>query len=405
MPNSNSPLNSDLNSCLYFRLKSSVLALVILLILFGCSSSDDPVSPTPISGEAIKAEFAGRIDPDNLPNYANQDVPSYINQDNGRQSPITDEGALLGRVLFYDKMLSIDGTLSCASCHQQKFAFSDPETVSSGVEGGKTVRHSMRLINARFAQERRFFWDERAATLEEQTTMPIQDHAELGFSGEDGRPGLDDLIASLQSTDYYQELFTLAFGDATVTESRMQLALAQFVRSIQSFDSKYDQGYDSDFSNFTDSEKRGFELFSTEVIGAFGQRAGGGLDCFKCHRAPEFDINPLSGNNGNIRVAGEPDMIDLTNTRSPTLRDIANGDGILNGPLMHDGSITSFEELIAELGDNDGDPRNTNLDEIIPPGGSLNITEQEAEDLIAFLKTLSGTDVYTNEKWSNPFDE
>ena len=396
------------------RKKSSVyynafLLLVITFLLVGCTKDPDCVGancdddPTPISTVAIMATFNGKIDPNNLPNYEDQAIPSYIQKDNGGSNPITNEGAILGRVLFYDKKLSIDNTLSCASCHQQEFAFSDTATVSIGVEGGKTSRHSMRLINARFASEHRFFWDERAATLEEQTTQPIQDHAELGFSGEQGRPGLSDLIKTLEETDYYQELFTLAFGDATVTESRMQRALAQFVRSIQSFDSKYDEGFSSDFSNFTESEKRGLELFTTVPAGSNGQRNGGGLDCFQCHRPPEFDIRPNSGNNGVITVAGNPDIIDLTNTRSPTLRDIANTQGELNGPMMHDGSITTWEELLEEVGNNEVDLRNDNLDPLIPIGGSLNITEQEAVDLIAFLKTLSGKDVYTNEKWADPF--
>ena len=100
----------------------------------------------------------------------------------------------------------------------------------------------MRLVNARFSEEDNFFWDERARSLEEQTTQPIQDHIEMGFSGTNGQPNLDSLIRKMQNIDYYQSLFTLAFNDNTITEERMQQALAQFVRSIQSFDSKYDTG-------------------------------------------------------------------------------------------------------------------------------------------------------------------
>lgn len=121
--------------------------------------------------------------------------------------PITDAGATLGRVLFYDKKLSVDNTLSCSSCHQQAFAFSDTAIVSKGIMNGVTKRHSMRLVNARFSAEKRFFWDERAETLEDQTTMPIKDHAELGFSGMDGRPTFQDLLKKLEALDYYQELF------------------------------------------------------------------------------------------------------------------------------------------------------------------------------------------------------
>ena len=119
-------------------------------------------------------------------NYANQPVPNYINKDNTpADNPITDLGATLGRVMFYDKRLSKNDTISCSSCHQQEHAFGDPSLASTGV-AGTTGRHSMRLVNARFSNEPRFFWDERATSAEDQATQPIQDHKEMGFSGTDG---------------------------------------------------------------------------------------------------------------------------------------------------------------------------------------------------------------------------
>lgn len=105
--------------------------------------------------------------------------------------------------------MSIDSSIACASCHIQQFAFSDTAIASRGVASGLTGRHSMRLVNSRFAVETKFFWDERAATLEAQTTKPIQDHAEMGFSGQSGRPGLNDLLTRLSSLGYYNELFSL----------------------------------------------------------------------------------------------------------------------------------------------------------------------------------------------------
>jgi len=115
----------------------------------------------------------------------------------------------------------------------------------------------MRLVNARFSEEVRFFWDERAANLEDQTSQPIQDHIEMGFSGTNGDPSLDDLIAKLSNIEYYPILFEQAFGSTNITEQRMQNAMAQFIRSIQSFDSRYDQGRAqvnnrrNNFNNFT----------------------------------------------------------------------------------------------------------------------------------------------------------
>src|SRR5687768_7429636 len=134
----------------------------------------------------------GMIDLAALPNYARQAKPDNIFSDNtplggpGQPvvNPITNTGATLGRVLFYDKRLSRNNTVSCSSCHQQAHAFSDPAMVSTGV-GGTTARHSMRLINARFS-EPRFFWDNRAASLEELVTQPLRSAIEMGFSGTNG---------------------------------------------------------------------------------------------------------------------------------------------------------------------------------------------------------------------------
>ncbi len=356
--------------------------------------------------------IAATIDFNDLPNYANQTVPNYITKDNTpNNNSITDEGATLGRVLFYDKNLSANNTIACASCHQQEFAFGDTETQSIGLNQGLTGRHSMRLVNSRFADEEGFFWDERAATLEAQTTQPIQDHVEMGFSGSDGDPDLDSLIRKLEDIDYYQSLFTLVFGDAQITEARMQSALAQFVRSIQSFDSKFDEGLaqvnniNQDFPNFSAEENDGKELY-------LAPPPAGGAGCQGCHRAPEFDIDPNSGNNGVVGVAGDPSSIDITNTRAPSLRDLVDPNGNLNGPLMHNGEFTSLEQVIDHYDQITVVNGNTNLDNRLAGGGgggggpqNLQLTQAEKDALVAFLHTLTGSDIYTNEKWSEPFDD
>lgn len=345
---------------------------------------------------------SGTIDLSNLFNYAAQPIPNYINRDNTTNgNAITDEGATLGRVLFYDKNLSLNNTIACASCHQQQFGFSDTAVQSVGQDGGLTGRHSMRLINARFSNENRFFWDKRAATLEAQTTQPIQDHIEMGFSGTNGQPNLDSLIRKMGTIDYYQSLFPLAFGDNTITEDRMQQALAQFVRSIQSFDSKYDTGRaangnnNGNFPNFTASENRGKQLFMTPPN-------NNGAGCNGCHQAPGFDLRNNSGNNGVVTVAGNPGATDGTNRRSPSLRDLVNANGMVNGPMMHDGSKATLRAVIDHY---NNVPQVNGLDRRLRGGGgNLNLTEQEKIDLENFLLTLTGSDVYTNEKWTNPFD-
>jgi len=353
------------------------------------------------------------IDLNNLFSYSGMTPPNYINKDNG---PATDDALVtLGRVLFYDTQLSANNTVSCASCHQQAFAFSDPAQQSIGLHGGLTGRHSMRLINARYSDEVRFFWDERAPSLEVQATQPIQDHIEMGFSGANGDPTFNDLIARLDTISYYDELFLFVFGDSVITEARMQNALAQFVRSIQSFDSRYDVGLaaangnlNAPFNNFTAEENDGKRMFMAPP----GANIPGGLTgagCQGCHRAPEFDIVPNAQNNGIIGVAGNPNAIDLNNTRSPSLRDLVNSSGGSNGPFMHDGSLATLLDVINHYDEIPNDPANTNLDNRLrggpgPGNQDLNLTQAQKDALVAFLETLSGTNVYTAEQWSNPFD-
>jgi cytochrome c peroxidase len=346
----------------------------------------------------------GVLDLSQLANYANQTKPAYITKDNTTAgNPITNAGATLGRVLFHDRRLSRNDAVSCSTCHVQSHAFGDSAVASTGVNG-TTGRHSMRLINSRFANERRFFWDERAATLEAQTTQPVRDHVEMGFSGTSGDPDFATLTAKLAAISEYRVLFSMTFGDSTVSEARIQSALAQFVRSIQSFDSKFDAGRaqvannNATFPNFTAQENNGKALF----LNAPGP--GGGAGCNACHAAPEFDIDPNSLNNGVItRIGGGTD---LTNTRSPSLRDLIGPGGQSNGPFMHDGGFSTLAQVINHYNAIPGD--NTNLDpRLRRPGGgvqNLNLTQQQRNDLAAFLLTLTGSNVYTDEKWSDPFD-
>ena len=353
--------------------------------------------------------ISGTINLDDLFNYETQNIPSYITKDNTPETNlINNEITTLGRVLFYDKNLSENNTIACASCHQQAFAFSDPLTSSVGLNGGNTGRHSMRLVNSRFSNEEKFFWDERATSLENQVTQPIQDHIEMGFSGTNGDPDFNELIAKLSAIDYYQTLFDFAYGNSSIDEDKIQRALSQFIRSIQSFDSKFDEGFvqspnlNAPFPNYTPQENLGKQLF-------LNPPPNGGAGCAGCHAPPEFDIDPNTLNNGVIGVIGSTTEVDLTNTRSPSLRDLVNPDGSLNGPLMHDGSMTSLLQVINHYNSIPNNPANINLDNRLQRPGNqtqqLNLTINEKSALEAFLKTLSGSDIYTNEKWSNPFDE
>ncbi|MEM9022153.1 MAG: cytochrome-c peroxidase [Bacteroidota bacterium] len=375
----------------------------------GACSKDD-ASQSNLEQSGVIEQFGFAIDLNNPANYAGQGVPDYITRDNSRGNAITDLGATLGRVLFYDRNLSVDNTIACASCHQQALAFGDLPAGSRGVNG-TTGRHSMRLVNARFGNEARFFWDERAPTLEFQSTQPIQDHIEMGFSGQEGDPGFGDLIVKLEALDYYRDLFTAVYGDAEITEERMQNALAQFVRSIQSFDTKYDRGRArvandrQPFPNFTAQENRGKQLFLDDaVFNAAGVRVAGGLGCGSCHQAPEFDIDPNSGNNGVITTLADAG-VDFSVTRSPTMRDAVKADGSTNGPFMHTGtfpdmgSVMDHYNTITAQGNPGLDPR-------MRPNGTgqrLAMTPEERQAVIVFMRTLAGNNVYTDPRWSNPF--
>jgi len=378
-----------------------------LMVIISCSKEENK-TPYP----SVTETFGANINLDQLANYSAQPRPAYIMKDNSGANPITNAKATLGRVLFYDKNLSIDNTVACASCHQQSFAFGDPIVPSKGVQGGMTGRHSMRLINTRFGTELRFFWDERAPSLELQTTQPIKDHAEMGFSGLNGRPGFSSLISKLQNINYYKELFQFVYGDQIISELRLQECLSQFIRSIQSFDSKFDAGRSlvpndgQPFPNFTAQENQGKQLFlAPPQFGPGGIRTGGGAGCAGCHRPPEFDIDPNSRNNGiTATIAGG--VQDLTNTRSPSLRDLTKSTGIVNSPMMHHGGINSLRNVILHYNSIVRNPGNNNLDPRLTPGGNpqqLQLTDAETNALIAFLQTLSGNNVYTDKKWSDPF--
>jgi cytochrome c peroxidase len=389
-----------------------ILSLLALFGLASCSNNSDDNYEEVTTYPFVEAEFGSSIDLENLANYANQAVPAYITKNNAQGNIISDKGATLGRVLFYDKKLSSNNTISCSNCHIQANAFGDVAVASQGVNG-TTGRHSMRLINVRFANEAKFFWDERAINLEAQTSMPIKDHGEMGFSGQNGDQSFSDLIVKLNAVGYYRELFKFAYGTEEITETKIQTALSQFIRSIQSFDSKYDVGRalapndGAQFANFTAQENQGKSLFLTPpTFNASGVRTSGGLGCAGCHRAPEFDIDPNTRNNGiigNINGIG----IDVTNTRAPSLRDLVKLDGTTNGPMMHTGVITTLQQAIGHYGTINIAPGNNNLDQRLRPGGvgqQLNLTATEVNSVIAFLRTLSGSDVYTNPKWSNPFN-
>lgn len=247
-----------------------------------------------------------------LADYTSLRLPKHVvaadikQADNStNRNVLTNAGATLGRVLFYDRQLSRNNTVSCASCHEQRSGFSDPKALSVGFNGGRTTRNSMGLANLRFTNLKGarpgFFWDERAATLEAQVLMPIQDQIEMGMK-------LSELEAKLQKRPYYPPLFSSAFGTPEVTSDRLAQALAQFVRSMVAWNSKFDRAtdaaggnYSAPFENFSDQENLGKSLF-IDGIGGVAE-----MGCAHCHIPPTFGM-PKAFNNGLDLKSKDPGL-------------------------------------------------------------------------------------------------
>jgi cytochrome c peroxidase len=328
--------------------------------------------------------------------YANIDLPAHFKTPLARRfdntpddNPVTDQGATLGRVLFYDTRLSANNTVSCASCHVQKNGFVDPNRASKGFEGKRTDRHAMSLVSLRYSPRGRFFWDERANTLEEAVLVPIQSKLEMGQD-------LGRLTKVLAGDKHYPELFRKAFGDNKITRERIARALAQFLRSMVSYSSKYDKGrakagsVRDDFENFTVKENRGKALFLSNcaICHLPGQDAhfvmitpaNNGLDAD--HKSTDGGVGDITLNGGQIGLF-----------KSPSLRNVER-----TAPYMHDGRFDTLEKVIDHYGK--GVQRHPNLD---PRVRRLNFTESEKAALVAFLKTLTDQEFLTDPKFSDPF--
>lgn len=324
---------------------------------------------------------------------ANFSVNPILAQDNmPANNTNTDVGATLGRVLFYDKRLSTNLTISCASCHQQAHGFTDPRRFSVGWDGSTGTRNAMGLSNARWYQRRHFFWDERANTLEDQVLGPIQNPIEMGMT-------LDALTNRLAAEPYYTNLFAKAFGTTDINTNRISRALAQFVRSIVSVQSKYDVGVTVNFANFTAQENLGRQIFLGQV---------GNATCAACHGTDNFVPGPALNNNGlefpyvDTGVGGiTGNAADLGKFKVPSLRNIE-----LTSPYMHDGRFTNLDQVVEFY--NSGVVDNPNLSPPLRnPNGTvrrLNLTADQKTALVAFLKTLTDTNLANDVKLSDPFN-
>ncbi|MEO8902319.1 MAG: cytochrome c peroxidase [Polyangiaceae bacterium] len=290
-------------------------------------------------------------------------------------SPLTEPRAELGRRLFFDKRLSSNNSVACATCHQQQYAFSDPDAVSTGVGGLMGTRNASALVNLAWGTH--FFWDGRAGSLEEQSTQPIENRIEMALP-------LTEAIERLNNDSSYVAAFSAAFGAPPQLES-LQQALASFVRTLVSSDSPYDQHLRGDDHAFGPGAQRGEALFLSE-------RAA----CFHCHPGGRL-TNGGFFNNGTFVDGGDVGRAAVTHLsgdvgkfKVPTLRNVA-----FTAPYMHDGSLATLSEVIDQYARGGrGDPT---TDPQIKP---LSLAEDEKADLIEFLLALSDEQFTNDHRYS-----
>lgn len=329
-------------------------------------------------------------------------------------NPMSDAKVELGRFLFYDARLSKDESMSCSSCHRQELAFSDGLARPRGLQGDELPRNSMTLTNVAFRAT--LTWVSPVlTTLEDQALVPLLGEfpEELGLSGHE-----QEVLDRLEAVDLYQRLFPKAFSSTDVTLSRVTMAIAAFERTLISADSPYDRFLAGDKDAIDASARRGFDLF-------FSERA----ECYHCHGGPDFSNSYRTQNLPNSALAfhntalynidGEgaypapneglieftADARDMGKYRVPTLRNIG-----VTGPYMHDGSLATLSEVVAhyntggrliEEGPHAGNGAESPLRD--PLVFSLNLSEDEQNDLVAFLESLTDESFLTNEKFSDPF--
>jgi cytochrome c peroxidase len=289
---------------------------------------------------------------------ANRPVPD--------DNPLTEAKVQLGRKLFFDSILSADGTVSCASCHDPAHGFAGTSRVGTGIGGKKTTRNVPSLFNRAYGTA--FFWDGRERTLEAQALRPIDNPEEMGGT-------VAGAVRRLQAHANYPGLFQAAFGDE-ITSSNLAKAIASFERVLLLGNSRVDRFRAGEVRALDDNERHGLWLFESR-----GR-------CWRCHSGPNFSDEKLH----NTGVSWDRDPIDLgryTITKqeadrgrfkTPTLRGLAD-----TSPYMHDGSLTTLEEVVEFY--NQGGGKNPNLDEAVI---SLGLSKSDVRDLAAFLKALSG---------------
>lgn len=359
-----------------------LFALFLLLALAACKKDEPQPSPEGFSPTPYTLEIP--------PFFPPMDIP----EDN----PLTVEGIELGRNLFWEKQLSGDNTLSCGGCHMPEFGFSDSDQFSTGITGEQGNRQSMALINLGWARD--YFWDGRAMTLEDQIREPVPNPIEMNQSW-------DATLEKLRATEMYPTMYAAAFGDPAISEDRTVKAIAQFLRTMISADSKFDKWKRGEYT-LNESEYRGYDQLFLREGGDPEIVQGGefGADCFHCHTDAGLQFTDYLPHNNGLDsqftdlgyggVNGNP--LDDGKFKAVTLRNVE-----LTAPYMHDGRFNTLEEVIEHY--NSGGLPSETIDPFMKyTDGGLMLSEQSKIDLVNFLKTLTDTSYIHNPAFQDPHE-
>jgi len=356
-------------------MKKSVF-IFIIFALFSCRKEKVGFKPTPYS----------LIKPSHFPNMV-------IPEDN----PLTKEGVELGRFLFYEKRLSGDNTMSCATCHMPQNGFSDANQFSVGIDGIAGTRQSMALVN--LGWENFFFWDGRSSSLEEQILEPVPNPIEMHQSWKDA-------VSKLNADVKYRNRFFRAFNEEGIDSVKVSKAIAQFLRTLVSGESKYDVMYKYENSMTLNSNEQAMlgTIDPEEWAGYDLFKSLNGADCFHCHNGPLMQVKKFSNNGlmpnsindlGRAHVTNNPE--DNYKFKVPTLRNIA-----LTAPYMHDGRFATLDEVIEHY--SSGIHMSPTIDPLIEFGsqGGVQLDAQEKYLLKKFLLTLTDNNFINNPNFKDP---
>lgn len=355
-------------------LKKAWLVLFVVILFGACQK--DQIIQTPIDS-TTPVTFP---QPKNFPKPA---IPA--------DNQFTQEGINLGRHLFFEKRLSGDNTMSCASCHFQENNFSDPRQFSEGIDGSIGDRNAMILSN--LAWQSFFFWDGRSFSLEDQALQPVENPIEM-------KANWEDVIEKLKADPYYVEMFEAAFGPDAITKENAAKAISQFERMMVSAESKFDRWQRGEYQ-FLQIEEDGYEIFNTEVG-----------DCFHCHG--DLNTGNIFGAYGDLQFSNNgldsvlkpntgyevvtKDSSDRGKFKIPSLRNVEH-----SGPYMHDGRFLLLQDVIEFY--STGVKKTYTLDPNMEDSGNLNknFTPYQKSALLAFLRTLSDDSFITDTAFSDPW--